>query len=144
MKRKLLKLLTGVAVGSGIVFLTAAVVLVANGHSKSEYLAAAFAGIFAAGGVAWERWLEPAGRRWLRCVLAGLVTAGLALAPAVLPILPVDTYIRYAAALGKPLITLHDEDHIHALKEVDDAALAVAETPEQVVRILNYVIEGNL
>ena len=50
----------------------------------------------------------------------------------------------YAAALGKPLITLHDEDHIHALKEVDAAALAVAETPEQVVRILNYVIEGNL
>lgn len=50
----------------------------------------------------------------------------------------------YAAALGKPLITLHDEDHIHALKEVDAAALAVAETPEQVVRILNYVIEGEL
>ena len=50
----------------------------------------------------------------------------------------------YAAALGKPLITLHAEDHIHALKEVDAAALAVAETPEQVVRILNYVIEGEL
>ncbi len=50
----------------------------------------------------------------------------------------------YAAALGKPLITLHGEDHVHALKEVDAAALAVAETPEQVVRILNYVIEGEL
>jgi YtoQ family protein len=50
----------------------------------------------------------------------------------------------FAAALGKPMITLHDEDHTHALKEVDAAALAVAQTPEQVVRILNYVIEGKL
>jgi YtoQ family protein len=45
-----------------------------------------------------------------------------------------------AAALGKPIITLHSEDNRHALKEVDAAALAVAETPEQVVEILNYVI----
>lgn len=50
----------------------------------------------------------------------------------------------YAAALGKPMITLHDEGHTHALKEVDAAALAVAQTPEQVVRILDYVIEGRL
>ena len=50
----------------------------------------------------------------------------------------------FAAALGKPMITLHDEDHTHALKEVDAAALAVAQSPEQVVRILDYVIEGRL
>lgn len=50
----------------------------------------------------------------------------------------------FAAALGKPMITMHSEDHTHALKEVDAAALAVTETPEQVVRILNYVIEGKL
>ena len=48
----------------------------------------------------------------------------------------------YAAALGKPLITLHDPTLTHALKEVDAAALAVAETPEQVVRLLRYVIDG--
>ena len=46
----------------------------------------------------------------------------------------------YAAALGKPLITFHDADLQHALKEVDATALAVASTAEQVVRILNYVI----
>lgn len=45
----------------------------------------------------------------------------------------------YAAALGKPLIILHDPDLIHALKEVDGSALAVAEHPEQVVKILQYV-----
>ncbi|TLP43380.1 YtoQ family protein [Cohaesibacter sp. CAU 1516] len=50
----------------------------------------------------------------------------------------------YAAAMGKPIIVMHNEEHQHALKEVDAAALAVTKTPEQVVRILNYVIEGKL
>ncbi len=50
----------------------------------------------------------------------------------------------YAAALGKPVIVLHDASLSHALKEVDGAALAVAETPEQVVRLLDYTINGRL
>lgn len=50
----------------------------------------------------------------------------------------------YATALGKPLIILHEPALGHALKEVDGAALAVAESPDQVVRILKYVIEGRL
>ncbi len=50
----------------------------------------------------------------------------------------------YAAALGKSLIILHGADHQHALKEVDAAALAVAETPAQVIEILDYVINGKL
>ena len=50
----------------------------------------------------------------------------------------------FAAALGKPIIILHDEDLTHALKEVDAAALAVASTPDQVVRVLDYAINGNL
>lgn len=48
----------------------------------------------------------------------------------------------YAAALGKSIITLHDAELTHALKEVDGAAQAVCETPEQVVEILNYSING--
>ena len=48
----------------------------------------------------------------------------------------------YAAALGKALIILHDEEHNHALKEVDAAANATAKTPSQVVEILDYVING--
>ncbi len=43
------------------------------------------------------------------------------------------------AALGKPYITLHSEDLIHPLKEVDGAAMAWAQTPEQVVELLRYV-----
>jgi YtoQ family protein len=50
----------------------------------------------------------------------------------------------YAAALGKPIIVIHSAEHQHALKEVDAAALAVAETPEQVVAILRYVLNGEL
>lgn len=50
----------------------------------------------------------------------------------------------YAAALGKPLIVMHGADHQHALKEVDAAALAVTETPAQVIDILRYVIKGEL
>jgi YtoQ family protein len=45
----------------------------------------------------------------------------------------------YATAKGKALITLHDDALTHPLKEVDAAALAVAETPEQVVSILRYI-----
>jgi YtoQ family protein len=50
----------------------------------------------------------------------------------------------YASALGKPLIVNHTPDLTHPLKEVDAAALAVCETPEQVVDVLRYVITGCL
>lgn len=49
-----------------------------------------------------------------------------------------------ASALGKSLIVLHGPEHQHALKEIDAAALAVAERPEQVVHILRYVLTGAL
>ena len=50
----------------------------------------------------------------------------------------------FAAALGKPIITLRDDALTHPMKEVDAAALAVATTPEQVVQVLDYVITGRL
>ena len=46
----------------------------------------------------------------------------------------------FASALGKSIISLHDPDLTHALKEVDGAAQAVCQSPEQVVEILKYVI----
>lgn len=48
----------------------------------------------------------------------------------------------YCAALGKPYISLHADDIVHALKEVDAAALGWAQSPQQVVEILNYVISA--
>lgn len=50
----------------------------------------------------------------------------------------------YAAALGLPLIIQHTPEHIHALKEVDAAAYAVAETVEQIIKILKYIVKGKL
>ena len=50
----------------------------------------------------------------------------------------------FAAALGKPVVTLHDDDLDHALKEVDRGALATARSADQVVDVLRYVIDGKL
>ena len=50
----------------------------------------------------------------------------------------------YAAALGIPLVVMHGPDIVHPLKEIDAAALAVIETPEQAVDLLDYVTKGRL
>ncbi|HLR17606.1 MAG TPA: YtoQ family protein [Alcanivoracaceae bacterium] len=48
----------------------------------------------------------------------------------------------YCAALDKPYITLHDEDIVHPLKEVDASAKAWCTTTQQVVEILQYVLRS--
>ena len=45
----------------------------------------------------------------------------------------------YAVAKGKSVIIIHPPEFGHALKEVDAAAMAVAETTAQVVEILTYI-----
>ena len=50
----------------------------------------------------------------------------------------------YASGLNKAIVVMHDEQHAHALKEVDAASLAVTSTPEQVVKIIDYVMNGVL
>ena len=52
--------------------------------------------------------------------------------------------VGYAAAMGKPIITLHPPSISHMLKEVNASASVVCEEPEQVVQTLDYVIKGNL
>ncbi|MEL6226384.1 MAG: YtoQ family protein, partial [Pseudomonadota bacterium] len=42
------------------------------------------------------------------------------------------------------VIVQHQDEHQHALKEVDAAALAVVETVDQIVDILRYVVRGEL
>lgn len=48
----------------------------------------------------------------------------------------------YAAALGKPYVTLHDAELVHPLKEVDAEANAWCTTTDQVVETLRYVLKG--
>ncbi len=87
----------------GIIYLTAFAVLLANGHSKAEYLGPAYAMLFAAGGVFWERWAAR-GRRarkvWVAGLAAASVLTSLMLLPFAVPVLPVETFIEYSAALG--------------------------------------------
>lgn len=49
----------------------------------------------------------------------------------------------YCAALDKPYISLHAEDIVHPLKEVDASAKAWCTTTDQVVEILKYVLQTN-
>ena len=50
----------------------------------------------------------------------------------------------YASALGKSIIVMHGDEHQHALKEVDAAALAVTRTPDEVTEVLYYTAKGIL
>ena len=50
----------------------------------------------------------------------------------------------YAAALSKSLIIIQNDEHQHALKEVDAAALAVTKNTDEVVQILKYTLKGNI
>jgi 4-amino-4-deoxy-L-arabinose transferase-like glycosyltransferase len=80
---------------------------------KDYYLAAYYPLLFASGAVALERWsatsngLPPEGgshRHWMQTVRAGLpallLLTAAALAPLAMPILPVESYLRYARAIG--------------------------------------------
>jgi hypothetical protein len=42
------------------------------------------------------------------------------------------------------MIVIHNDDHQHALKEVDSSAAAVASDQKQAFRILKYILEGSL
>jgi hypothetical protein len=75
------------------------IVLAASKSAKAEYLGASFALGFAPAGVAIEAWLE----RWPRArwaVLAPVVARGAIAVPFVVPVLPVQRFIAYQAALG--------------------------------------------
>jgi hypothetical protein len=84
----------------GVAFLTVIAVLLV-GKGKSYYAAPAYVPLFAAGGVAWERWLATRWRTAGRATLATLVVAGGGIGlPLARPVLPVETLLRYQAALG--------------------------------------------
>ena len=85
----------------GWAYLALLVLLIVTG-GKDYYLAPYYPMLFAAGGVAIERWT--AASRWRRwrasgCRLRCCSSASRA-APLAVPLLPVDTYVRYARAAG--------------------------------------------
>ena len=81
-----------------VAFVSVALLLLLNRTSRSGYLAAGYPMLLAAGGAAWERWL---GSRAIRAgAVVLLIVCGAITAPLAIPLLPVDTYVLYSAALG--------------------------------------------
>jgi len=82
-------------------YLAVLAILVAGGRSRASYLAPAYPMLLALGSVALERASAVAGWRWVRGALATLVVAlGLIAIPFAIPILPVESFVRYQSALG--------------------------------------------
>lgn len=85
----------------GIIYLTAFLILLINGQSKAEYLAPAYPPLFAAGSIVIENITRLRYWRWFKyAVVIPLIITGILISPVVLPILPVEIYIRYADVLG--------------------------------------------
>jgi hypothetical protein len=84
----------------GIVYVTALLIFAVQ-HSKPYYLGPAYPMLLAAGGVAWEAWSQAGRRAWLRPALGALLAlGGAAVAPLVVPLLPVEGLVAYQRALG--------------------------------------------
>ncbi len=85
----------------GLVSLTIFLLLLINGKSKAEYIAGAFIPLFCAGGIFFENIWRPVVRRVLSYgITTSVLVSGIILAPLTLPVLPVDTFIKYSNALG--------------------------------------------
>jgi hypothetical protein len=82
----------------GVIFLTVAAILIVNRTSRSSYLLPAYPMLFAAGGVWWAERVRGVLARV--SVIALLVCAGVAAVPLAVPVLPIDSYVRYSRALG--------------------------------------------
>jgi 4-amino-4-deoxy-L-arabinose transferase-like glycosyltransferase len=96
-------------VGLGYLFLIAAMIL---SHAKHYYPADVYPVLFAAGAVAVERATQA--RWWLRPVFTTLsIGAGLVLLPYVLPVLPVELFLRYHR-VAAPLLHLEAARTEHA------------------------------
>ena len=88
--------------------ITALVIMVFD--PRVYYLFPAFPVLFAGGGVLWEEWLARPRMRWVQAVYgSAMVLLASVLAPTLIPLLPPETYIRYAAAthLQQPRIENH-------------------------------------
>jgi hypothetical protein len=84
----------------GWIYVTVVAILISAGTSRSGYLVPTYTWLLAAGAVVIER-ATASTKNWVRAGLVGLLTAGgLITAPLALPVLPVESYIRYAGAIG--------------------------------------------
>jgi len=84
-----------------IIYLVVLMILIINKNSKSEYLGPLIPILFAMGTYTIERFIRTFHWNWLKPVVyIFLIPTGIALAPIVIPILPIESYIAYSQALG--------------------------------------------
>ncbi len=85
----------------GWMYLAVLALLLVAGSARASYLAPAYCGLLAMGGIAIEQFSLKPGRAWVRNTIIALVVAGgIASAPLALPLLPVETFVKYQAWLG--------------------------------------------
>jgi hypothetical protein len=119
-------------------------------QAKFYYLWPAYPVLFAGGGILLESVFAPRSWRWLRPLTAGAMVAGGALlAPFMLPVLPVERFVRYARALGFEEIQTENQRQgalpqwyadMHGWKEMAQAVARVYETlpPEERARAVVF------
>ena len=84
-----------------LIYLVVFALLLVGGKSRASYLAVSYPMLLALGAIAFERGLTM-NRVWLRVVVViAMVGLGGLLVPFALPMLPVETFIRYEAAIGR-------------------------------------------
>lgn len=82
------------------IYLAVLALLVSGGRSRAGYLSVAYPMLFALGAVAYQRMAAAARVRWLAPAMVVLVLTNIVWWPFALPVLPVESFIRYQAALG--------------------------------------------
>lgn len=142
----------------GWTYLAVFALLAGSGSSRAGYLAPAYGWLLAAGGVAVAQVLDRLARPWLKAAALTLIVAGGALgAPLGLPLLPVETYIAYAARLGVAPSTderkqldrlpqfyadMHGWESIASTVAEVHRGLSAADREQSVVFAQNYGVAG--
>ena len=137
--------------GIGFLVLLATMIVL---HGKAYYPAPIYPALFAAGGVAIERWT--ARRAWLRPVaMATVVAAGLVLAPVVSPVLREPAMLAYDALLARAGFGVPQTEHhrqaalgqdyadMHGWQELADKVHATLGTLPPDLRAGTWVFAAN-
>lgn len=81
------------------IWIAAFLILLINGHSKGEYIAAAYQILFAGGAVMMEKWSQ--NKHWLKySITIPIVIAGLFFSPFARPTLSIEQLLKYQTAIG--------------------------------------------
>ncbi|HEX9253725.1 MAG TPA: glycosyltransferase family 39 protein [Ignavibacteriaceae bacterium] len=85
----------------GFIWLTTFFILLINGHSKGEYMAASYQLLFAGGAVLIEKWSSFNKRSWIKYVITvPVIATEILLAPFARPLLSPENFLKYQSAMG--------------------------------------------